>query len=108
LSNQAKLIELQGADKLIMGGGISAMPSVHNGLAALFALAAFQINRVVGWIVAAYAAMIWIGSIHLGWHYALDGVIAFVLTYVMWIAAGRIAAAFDRPAALPEPAAAIA
>jgi len=108
LSNQAMLVKLHGADKLIIGGGISAMPSVHNGLAFLFALAAFQLNRVAGWVLAGYAAMIWIGSIHLGWHYALDGVIAFVLTYVIWLAAGRLAAAFDRTDPVSQPAAAIA
>ena len=106
LNNQGMLIQLYGADKLIIGGGISAMPSVHNGLAALFALAAFQLHRGVGWFVAAYAVIIWIGSVHLGWHYALDGLIAFAMTFALWSVCGRIAAALDRNEPAPEPVAA--
>ena len=41
----------------MVGGGISAMPSVHNGLAALFALAAFRIDRKAGWAMTAYAGL---------------------------------------------------
>jgi membrane-associated phospholipid phosphatase len=93
---------------LMVGGGISAMPSVHNALAALFALAAFQLNRAAGWIAASYAALIWIGSIHLGWHYALDGVVAFALTYGIWIVCGRIAAALDKQPEADRPAPALA
>jgi hypothetical protein len=95
LSNQAMLIKMHGTDKLAIGGGISAMPSVHNALAALFALAAFQLSRTAGWLVAIYAAAIWIGSIHLGWHYALDGVLGVAMTLGIWIVCGRIAAMID-------------
>ena len=108
LRNQEMLIKLFGADKLIVGGGISAMPSVHNGLAALFALAAWQINRTAGVIVWVYAALIWLGSIHLGWHYALDGIIAIALTYGIWVACGRIAAVLDGQQDAPAPVPALA
>ena len=108
LSNQAMLVKMHGADSLIIGGGISAMPSVHCALAALFALAAFQLHRGVGWFVAAYAAVIWVGSFHLGWHYALDGLVAVALTFAIWIVCGRIATALDRDAPRVQPAAALA
>lgn len=106
LSNQAMLAQMHMADKLIVGGGISAMPSVHNGLALLFALAAFRLNRIAGWILAAYAFLIWLGSIHLGWHYALDGLVGGALTYAIWLVCGRIAEKLDSgaPAAAPAPA----
>ena len=108
LANQDKLVQLFSADKLIVGGGISAMPSVHNALAALFALAAYQLNRTIGWIVWAYAGLIWLGSIHLGWHYALDGLVAIALTYGIWIACGRVAVALDTQERFDLPAPALA
>jgi hypothetical protein len=98
-NSQAMLLEARGSPHLSIGGGISAMPSVHNGLAVLFAIAAFNINRIVGWLFAAYALLIWIGSIHLGWHYALDGIVSVVLTVLIWGAMGKVADWLDRPVA---------
>ena len=97
LNNQAGLLKLYGSDRLAIGGGISAMPSVHNALAVLFALAAFRMNRKAGWFMAGYAVLIWIGSIHLGWHYAIDGIVAAVLTIGIWHATGWIADRLERP-----------
>ena len=106
LSNQEGLLRLFGGDALAVGGGISAMPSVHNGLAVLFALAGFEINKKAGWAFTAYAALIWIGSIHLGWHYAIDGIFAAALTVVIWRAMGRVADRLGQqsPVAEPQPA----
>jgi len=99
LVNQQMLFKVRNIDSLVIGGGISALPSVHNGLAVLFALGAFQLNRVAGWLFAAYALLIRIGSIHIGWHYAVDGLVAAGMTVVMWKAAGRLVDWLDRPAA---------
>ncbi|HEX5237927.1 MAG TPA: phosphatase PAP2 family protein [Sphingomicrobium sp.] len=105
LKIQDWLIQAHDARTLVVGAGISAMPSVHNGLAFLFALAAFRINRVMGWLFAAYALLIWIGSIHLGWHYAVDGIAGDAVTYSIWRLSGRLAERLERPilAASPEP-----
>jgi len=108
LSNQAGLLRLFDGDTLAVGAGISAMPSVHNGLAVLFAIAAFGVNRWLGRIFAAYAVLIWIGSIHLGWHYALDGIVAAGLTYGIWRAAGWVTRRFEGRSPVPEEARAIA
>jgi hypothetical protein len=64
--------------------GISAMPSMHNGTALLFALTATQISRPWGKLIWAQTAVIFVGSIHLGWHYAVDGILAFGLTFAVW------------------------
>jgi len=96
--SQAILLGARGSSHLALGGGISAMPSVHNALAVLFAIAAFNISRIAGLLFAAYALLIWIGSIHLGWHYALDGIVSAVLTFLIWSAMGRAADWLDRPA----------
>ncbi len=97
LTFQSGLLSVFGGDTLIIGGGISAMPSVHNGLAALFAFAAFRINRKLGWAMTGYAGLIWLGSVHLGWHYAIDGLLAFGLAWGIWRVAGRIALWLERP-----------
>jgi len=66
--------------------GISAMPSMHNGSALLFALAGYKISRFAGHLLSAHAILIFIGSIHLGWHYAVDSYLAWALTVVIWFA----------------------
>jgi hypothetical protein len=97
LANQAMLLRMLGQDTPAIGAGISAMPSVHNALAVLFALGAARIDRRAGWLMWGYAAIIWIGSIHLGWHYAIDGIVAAVLTIGLWRVAGAAAARLERP-----------
>lgn len=91
LHYQDTLLRVFGQRELVIGGGISAMPSVHIGLSVLFACAAFQMGRLWGWLMAAYAVLIWLGSIHLGWHYAIDGILAAPLTIFAWRVSGRLA-----------------
>jgi hypothetical protein len=97
LKIQDWLMHAHDARALVVGAGISAMPSVHNGLAVLFALAAFRLNRVAGWLFAAYAVLIWVGSIHLGWHYAVDGIAGDALTWGIWRLSGRLAERLEQP-----------
>lgn len=69
-------------------GGISAMPSVHVTMAVLFAIAGFQIGRRTGRVMTALALVIWIGSIHLGWHYATDGIVGTAMILAIWHGSG--------------------
>ncbi|MBI3674799.1 MAG: phosphatase PAP2 family protein, partial [Rhizobiales bacterium] len=71
--------------------GISAFPSMHNASAALFALATWRTSRPVGIFFAIYAAVILLGSVHLGWHYAVDGYAGIAIGVLGWWAAGPIA-----------------
>lgn len=98
LNNMQHLLSSLGSDRLVIGGGISAMPSVHNALAVLFALGAYGINRWLGHAMAGYAVIIWVGSVYLGWHYGLDGIVAALTTIAFWKLAGKIADANDRSA----------
>ncbi len=98
LGNMQGLLASHGSDQIAIGGGISAMPSVHNALAILFAMAGFRIHRWLGWAMTGYALLIWVGSVYLGWHYALDGIVSAVMLLLFWPLAGRIADALDRPA----------
>lgn len=91
LTYQNYLLHMFGTDTIALGGGISAMPSLHNAHAVLFACAARHLSPRLGRIAIGYAFIIWIGSIHLSWHYALDGIVALVATMVIWKATGVIA-----------------
>lgn len=78
-------------------GGISAMPSMHNAQCALFAAAAYAVDRRFGHVMLAYAAAIFLGSIHLGWHYAVDGIVGVAGALLIWFLVGK---AGDRRARL--------
>lgn len=70
------------------GNGISAMPSMHNAIAVLYALVAGKLGwklRTAAWI---FAALIFIGSIHLGWHYMADGLVAWAAMIAIWRLSG--------------------
>lgn len=84
LDFQNQLLRLYTSGELMVGGGISAMPSLHNAMAVLFTCAAFHLGRGAGLAFACFAVAIWVGSIHLGWHYAIDGVVASAGTMVIW------------------------
>ena len=85
------LLTLQATNQIGAGGGISAMPSMHVALSALFAVAGFKLGRVWGWIATGFAVLIFIGSIHLGWHYAIDGIVGAAAAVGLWYASGWLA-----------------
>lgn len=71
--------------------GISAFPSMHNASSLLFALAAWKLSRRAGLVFAVYCLVILVGSVHLGWHYAVDGYAGLALALVCWWMAGVFA-----------------
>lgn len=92
LATRQYLLDTAGTSAI--GGGISAMPSLHVSIAVLTALCAPSRLKVLGW---AYALVIYIGSIHLGWHYASDGIVGASGVVAIWWASGRIAAKYFGP-----------
>jgi hypothetical protein len=77
--------------------GMSAMPSLHVGLAVLFALVGWAHRRSLGIVLAIFAALVLIGSVHLAWHYAVDGYVAALVVILLWPMSGWLAARQDRP-----------
>jgi membrane-associated phospholipid phosphatase len=75
-----------------VGSGITAMPSMHVATAVLFALFGARVDRRLGIALWAYAAIIGIGSVHLGWHYAIDGYAGALGAVAIWKAVGWLLA----------------
>jgi len=76
--------------------GISAFPSMHNAIAVIIALAGFKIGRGIGWALTVYAFLIFLGSVHLGWHYAVDSYAAIAIALLAWHVAGVLARLNER------------
>lgn len=67
-----------------IGSGISAMPSMHVAIATLLYLSGRQVSKYIGYGMLVFLILIQIGSVHLGWHYALDGYLSILLTWAIW------------------------
>jgi membrane-associated phospholipid phosphatase len=99
---QTQLWEMAIDSPLVPFRGISAMPSVHVAMAVLFALVGWTRHRAVGIVAAAYALVIMVGSVVLGWHYAIDGYVGGLMAYGIWRISARLVGA---RAQLPAPSA---
>jgi hypothetical protein len=76
--------------------GISAMPSMHNATAVMFALVGWRTSRGLGIALTAFAACILIGSVHLGWHYAVDGYFGIALGLLVWWLCGKFVTWYEK------------
>ena len=88
--SQTRLWEVRRADEWKTFGGISAMPSLHVGIAVLFALIGWSRAKWLGVCLVLYACAIQLGSVALGWHYAIDGYIGAGFAVAAWVLAGRL------------------
>ncbi|HEY5597327.1 MAG TPA: phosphatase PAP2 family protein, partial [Kiloniellales bacterium] len=79
-----------------LAAGISAMPSMHLSMGTLLILATWRFGAIVRGLACAYLAVLLLGSIHLAWHYAIDGYVAIAGTWAIWCAAGRALGWWDR------------
>jgi PAP2 superfamily len=71
--------------------GISAFPSMHNGTAFLIAISFRPVSKTLSNVLFGFTAFIFLASIHLGWHYAVDGYAAFGLAILCWWSAKPVA-----------------
>ncbi len=76
-------------ERFVIGTGISAFPSLHVGMAVLGVCAAWPRR----WLAATFALFtlgILVGSVALGWHYAVDGYASILLVPLIWWLTGRV------------------
>jgi PAP2 superfamily len=65
--------------------GVSAMPSMHVATTILFVkLAQAKGKRWLTWPLAVFSALIFLGSIMLAWHYAVDGLAGIAIALGCW------------------------
>ncbi|HWA42183.1 MAG TPA: phosphatase PAP2 family protein [Hypericibacter adhaerens] len=88
LDTQQTLWDGYSLGQLNLGAGISAMPSMHVAIATLFALLGWQTSRRMGILLTGFLVLIMVGSVHLGWHYALDGYVSVPFALLIWWASG--------------------
>lgn len=74
-----------------LGRGISAMPSMHVSIAFLFFLAIRKVSELAGHLCGLFVVIVLIGSVHLAYHYAVDGYVAIAVTWLIWLASGPLA-----------------
>lgn len=79
-----------------LGRGISAMPSMHVAIAGLFAILGWRISRFWGVAGTIFLLLILIGSVHLGYHYAVDGYAAIAGILPLWWLAGVVSRRISR------------
>ena len=64
--------------------GISAAPSMHIASTWIIARVAWSMGRTARLFSSLFLLVIFVGSIHLGWHYALDGYLAIAFAWALW------------------------
>ena len=97
--NQNGLWALRQSDRWGFFAGISAMPSLHVAIAVLYVIITSRRSRMLALLLAMYAVVIDVGSVMLGWHYAVDGYMGALLAYVCWRLAGWLLDGPDSEAA---------
>lgn len=91
-----------------LGRGITAMPSMHVAMAFLFALAIRHRSKPLGYAFFAFLVLIIIGSVHLAYHYAVDGYVSILMTAAIWYLARFPARAMNSRIAVPSGAGSLA
>ena len=107
LQTQEMLWRLYADQEIGFGGGISAMPSMHVAMAVLLMLTARRLHWALGLGAFLYYLVIQLGSVQLGWHYAVDGYVSAAVMLPLWWGVGRAIAwrAATQTAETPAPVA---
>ena len=81
--------------------GISAMPSMHVATATLFIPLARRMAPRLTWLAVLFLLTILVGSVHLAWHYAVDGYLGAAIALGAWRLSGKLVGHHDKAACEP-------
>ena len=95
LEVQGMLLEWFAKAENGLGSGITAMPSMHCAIAFLYWIAVRRISARWGAFFGVFFFITWISSVHLAYHYAVDGLVSLIAVAAIWAASQRIIAGWD-------------
>jgi hypothetical protein len=98
---QELLLEWYHSKEYGLGRGITAMPSMHVSMAFLYFLAIRHVSRWAGRFFFVFFVVIWLGSVHLGYHYAVDGLISVIGTSALWLGSKKVIDWWERVSPKP-------
>lgn len=76
-------------------GRITAMPSLHLAIITAVILAGIRTHRWLALGLVPFGIMILVGSVHLGWHYAIDSYVGIGATLLLWWVCGHLMRAWQ-------------
>jgi hypothetical protein len=92
---QGLLLDWYGTAENGLGSGITAMPSMHCAIAFLYWIAMRRVSPRLGAFFGVFFFVTWISSVHLAYHYAVDGLVSLLAVVAIWAASEQIIAAWD-------------
>lgn len=87
---QDYLLRIRESGVAEFGSGISAFPSLHIAIATLYALFAWRRHQPWPILAIAFLIVMQVGSVHLAWHYAIDGYVSAIAVGALWYISGRL------------------
>lgn len=80
------------SDGVLVGSGISAMPSMHVSMLVLITCFCYHINKKIFGLSLLYTILVSISTVYLGWHYSIDCYASVIFTISIWKLVGEIQA----------------
>jgi hypothetical protein len=68
----------------------SRLSCLHVGVVALFSFYFWRVQRWLGALFSVFTLIILLGSVVLGWHYAVDGYFSIGLSYLLFRLSERL------------------